>query len=52
MSEIYIVQELKDIKAEGCNVLCVYLGNFGSKISEKLLVKHFDGLKMFVAEAE
>ena len=52
MSEIYIVQELKDIKAEGCNALCVYLGNFGSEIFEKLLVKHFDGPKMFVAEAE
>ena len=52
MSEIHIVQELKDIKAEGCNALCVYLGNFGSEIFEKLLVKHFDGRKMFVAEAE
>lgn len=51
-SEIHMVQALSDIKAAGCNALCVYLGNFGPEISETLLAKHFDGPKMFVAAAE
>ena len=51
-SEIHMVQALEDIKKEGCNALCVYLGNFGPEISETLLAKHFDGPKMFIAAAE
>ena len=51
-SEIHMVQALEDIKAAGCNALCVYLGNFGPEISETLLAKHFEGPKMFVAAAE
>lgn len=47
-----MVQALEDIKKEGCNALCVYLGNFGPEISETLLAKHFDGPKMFIAAAE
>ena len=51
-SEIHMVQALEDIKKNGCNALCVYLGNFGPEISETLLAKHIDGPKMFVAAAE
>ncbi len=51
-SEIHMVEALRDIKAAGCNALCVYLGNFGPEISETLLAKHFDGPKMFIAAAE
>ncbi len=51
-SEIHMMQALEDIKAAGCNALCVYLGNFGPEISETLLAKHFDGPKMFIAAAE
>ena len=51
-SEIHMVQALEDIKKAGCDALVVYLGNFGSEISETLLAKHFDGPKMFVAAAE
>ena len=51
-SEIHMVQALEDIKKAGCDVLVVYLGNFGPEISETLLAKHFDGPKMFVAAAE
>ena len=51
-SEIDMVNALKDIKEQGCNALCVYLGNFGPEISETLLAKHFEGPKMFVAAAE
>ena len=42
-SEIHMVQALEDIRRNGCNALCVYLGNFGPEISETLLAKHFDG---------
>ena len=41
-SEIHMVQALEDIKANGCNALVVYLGNFGPEISETLLAKHFE----------
>jgi len=51
-SEIHMMQALEDIKAAGCNALCVYLGNFGPEISETLLAKHFDGPAMFIAAAE
>lgn len=51
-SEIHMMQALEDIKAAGCNALCVYLGNFGPEISETLLAKHFDGPKMFIGAAE
>ena len=51
-SEIHMVQALEDVKAAGCNALCVYLGNFGPEISETLLAKHFDGPAMFIAAAE
>ena len=51
-SEIHMEQALADIKAAGCNALCVYLGNFGPEISETLLAKHFDGPYIFVAAAE
>ena len=42
-SEIHMEQALADIKAAGCNALCVYLGNFGPEISETMLAKYFDG---------
>lgn len=51
-SEIHMLQALEDIKAAGCNALCVYLGNFGPEISETLLAKYFNGPKMFIAAAE
>lgn len=51
-SEIHMKRALEDIKAVGCNALCVYLGNFGPEISETMLAQQFDGPKMFVAAAE
>lgn len=51
-SEQHMQQALADIKAAGCNALCVYLGNFGPEISETMLAQQFDGPKMFVAAAE
>jgi len=43
------VQELKD---NGCNAACVFLGNFGPETPETLIAKYFDGPVMFVAAAE
>ncbi len=51
-SELHMIQALEDVKAAGCNALCVYLGNFGPEISESLLAKHFDGPNIFIAAAE
>ncbi len=51
-SEIHMQQALADIKAAGCNALCVYLGNFGPEISETMLAQNFDGPVMFAAAAE
>lgn len=51
-SEEDMVKALDDVKAHGCNALCVYLGNFGPEISETMLAKYFDGPVMFSAAAE
>ena len=51
-SEVQAVQAAKDLKEQGCNALCVYLGNFGPEISETLLVQIFDGPAMICAAAE
>ena len=40
------------LKAEGCNALVVFLGNFGPETPETLIAKEFDGPAMFVAAAE
>ena len=51
-SEVQAVQAAKDLKEQGCNAMCVYLGNFGPEISESLLVQIFDGPAMICAAAE
>ena len=51
-SETQMALALEDVKKNGCNALCVYLGNFGPEISETMLAKYFDGPKMFCAAAE
>ena len=51
-SEIHMQQALADIKAAGCNALCVYLGNFGPEISETMLAQQWGGPVMFCAAAE
>lgn len=51
-SEIHMMQALEDLKKNGCNALCVYLGNFGPEISETMLAQNFDGPVMFCAAAE
>ena len=51
-SEIHMRQALSDIKAAGCNALCIYFGNFGPEISASMLAKEFDGPVMVIAAAE
>ena len=51
-SELHMVRALKNIEKEGCNALCVYLGNFGPEISETMLADCFNGPVMFCAAAE
>lgn len=55
-SEIHMKQALADVIENGCNALCVYLGNFGPEISETMLAKEFaeqaGGAIMFCAAAE
>ena len=41
-----------DVKANGCNALVVFLGNFGPETPETLIAQHFDGPCMYAAAAE
>lgn len=55
-SEIHMKQALADIVNNGCNALCVYLGNFGPEISETMLAQQYAAQTgnpvMFCAAAE
>lgn len=55
-SELHMREALADLQKNGCNALCVYLGNFGPEISETMLAKEFaekvGGAVMFCAAAE
>ncbi len=43
-----------DVKAQGCNALVVFLGNFGPETPETLMAKlfYYDGPTMYIAAAE
>ena len=51
-SELHMARALNNVIKEGCNALCVFLGNFGPEISETMLADCFDGPVMFCAAAE
>ena len=51
-NELDMQKDVADVKANGCNALVVFLGNFGPETPETLIAKHFDGPCMFVAAAE
>ena len=51
-NELHMKKALAELNEAGCNVLVVFLGNFGPESSETLLAKYFDGPVMFVAAAE
>lgn len=41
-----------EVRAAGCNALCVFLGNFGPETPETQIAQRFNGPVMFVAAAE
>ncbi len=41
-----------EVKAQGCNAVIVYLGNFGPETPETLIAREFDGPCMFISAAE
>ncbi len=47
-----MLKAVADVKAQGCNALVVFLGNFGPETPETLIARNFDGPCMFVAAAE
>ena len=47
-----MLKAVADVKAQDCNALVVFLGNFGPETPETLIAKNFDGPCMFVAAAE
>ena len=47
-----MLKAVTDVKAQDCNALVVFLGNFGPETPETLIAKNFDGPCMFVAAAE
>ncbi|MBR3271752.1 MAG: fucose isomerase, partial [Clostridia bacterium] len=51
-NELDMQKAVADVKANDCNALVVFLGNFGPETPETLIAKHFDGPCMFVAAAE
>jgi len=51
-SEVQMKEALADVEKNGCNALCIYLGNFGPEISETMLAQGFRGPKMVIAAAE
>ena len=51
-NELDMLKAVENVKAEGCNALVVFLGNFGPETPETLIAERFDGPCMFVAAAE
>ncbi len=47
-----MLKAVEEVKAAGCNALCVFLGNFGPETPETLIAKYFDGPVMYAAAAE
>ncbi len=51
-NELDMLKAVADVKANECNALVVFLGNFGPETPETLIARNFDGPCMFVAAAE
>ena len=51
-NELDMLKAVADVKAQDCNALVVFLGNFGPETPETLIAKNFDGPCMYVAAAE
>ena len=46
------LKAVEEVKKAGCNVLIVFLGNFGPETPETIIAKYFDGPVRYVAAAE
>ena len=51
-NETDMVKALDEVKAAGCNALCVFLGNFGPETPETQIAQLFDGPVLYAAAAE
>ncbi len=51
-NELDMLKAVADVKAQDCNALVVFLGNFGPETPETLIAKKFHGPCMYVAAAE
>lgn len=51
-NETDMLAALSDLRARGCNALCIYLGNFGPETPATLLAAKFDGPVMAIGAAE
>ena len=47
-----MLRAVEDVKANRCNALVVFLGNFGPETPETLIAQYFDGPCMYAAAAE
>lgn len=47
-----MLKAVDEVKAAGCNALCVFLGNFGPETPETLIARNFSGPVMYAAAAE
>lgn len=47
-----MLKAVEEVKAQGCNALLVFLGNFGPETPETLVARYFDGPVMYAAAAE
>lgn len=46
------LKAVEEVKANGVNALCVFLGNFGPETAETLIAEYFEGPIMYTAAAE
>ena len=51
-NETEAMEAVEDLKAAGCNAVCVLLGNFGPESAETILGQKFGGPVMYCAAAE
>ena len=51
-NELDAKKAVADVKAAGCNALCIFLGNFGPETPETIMASMFDGPVMYISAAE
>ncbi|MDO5441270.1 MAG: fucose isomerase [Bacillota bacterium] len=51
-NELDAKKAVEEVKAAGCNALCIFLGNFGPETPETIMAQMFDGPVMYLCAAE